>query len=494
MASKSLVITKPSIIKLLYQLMYDIKRILELFKIKYWGIGGTFLGAIRHNGIIPWDDDLDIGILNKDRNKFLLLRNNFKKAGYSLSKTFFGYKLFYTNRKLVPDQDYSFPNLDIFTYKFDAKTDTYYQTYKEARDTWPKETYKKNQIDNLTKHIFGSFNMFFPSDHKTYFDRMYGKDWNDIAYREYDHKLEEEVEKKKVKLTAKDRVPAQPIDVVNRQRINKLCILNQKNNISKYIHKILKKKKCSVIKPDSCSHNFNVNMGTYVINCPGHKDRLKKFQKFAGRAKLKFCIEPCVAGNEFTPSILCKMRKRGILHKNAGLTPIELAICLSHYNVFTRILNNCEDYGLIFEDDCEISKNFIQSVNSHMKTISDKGIEFDSFYLWNGHWMDKNVERVGKGIYQEIGNFNAGGVCYIISKKFCKKVVDNFFPVKMPQDMFLGDLSGTHLTLKMKFDPKKECYYSDLVKIDCDGEGGTGATTQQYDSITTNKLNCNKCD
>lgn len=492
MASKSLLITKPSVIKLLYQLMYDVKRIFELFKIKYWGIGGTFLGAIRHNGIIPWDDDLDIGILNIDRNRFLSLRINFKKVGYSISKTFYGYKIFYTNRKLVTDQDYSFPNLDVFTYKFDDKTDAYIQTYKEARDTWPKETYKKSQIDNLQKHLFGSFNMFFPSDHKLYFDKMYGKDWNVIAYREYDHKLDEFVEKKKVKLTSNDRVPAEPVDVKNRTRINHLCILNQKKNISKYIHKILKQK-CNLVKHTECNNNFNMNMGTYVINCTGHKDRLTKFKKFATKAKLNFCIEPCVKGNEFTPSILCKMREKGILHKRADMSAIEFAICLSHYNVFTRILNNCEDYGLIMEDDCEISKDFIRSVNSYMKTIIDKEIEFDSFYLWNGRWMGGNLERIGKGIYQEIDNFNAGGVCYIISKKFCQKLVDKFFPIKTPQDMFLGNLPGVHLTLKMKYDKKEECYYSDLVKIDCTGEGGTGLTTQQYDSIAINKFDCETC-
>ena len=59
--------------KVIFSVFLEVKKLCEENDITYYGIAGTCLGAVRHKGFIPWDDDLDISVPIEEFDRFLAL-------------------------------------------------------------------------------------------------------------------------------------------------------------------------------------------------------------------------------------------------------------------------------------------------------------------------------------------------------------------------------------------------------------------------------------
>ena len=57
--------------KVLTEMLKDVNYVCDKYKIDYFALDGTGIGAMRHKGFIPWDDDIDLRFFEDDLNRFI---------------------------------------------------------------------------------------------------------------------------------------------------------------------------------------------------------------------------------------------------------------------------------------------------------------------------------------------------------------------------------------------------------------------------------------
>ena len=63
------------------EMLHDFAQVCEKYKLPYFAVYGTAIGAVRHAGFIPWDDDMDLCMLRKDYNHFLKVAERYLPEG-----------------------------------------------------------------------------------------------------------------------------------------------------------------------------------------------------------------------------------------------------------------------------------------------------------------------------------------------------------------------------------------------------------------------------
>ncbi|WP_332380583.1 LicD family protein [Lactococcus cremoris] len=108
------------------EILKEFLKICENNNLQYFMIGGTFLGAIRHQGFIPWDDDIDIAMPREDYEKFLkfaptLLPNYLKINNFKTNPEYHYYitriintKFPTIEKRIGNDGKNTFVSIDIF--------------------------------------------------------------------------------------------------------------------------------------------------------------------------------------------------------------------------------------------------------------------------------------------------------------------------------------------------------------------------------------------
>ena len=161
--------------KIMTKMFKEFDSICRKHKIKYWCIGGTLIGALRHKGWIPWDGDIDIGMIKKDHDKFITVNKELPndiefseptnkpcsklrstKAKYIYTKWGNNWD---TNKGVM---------IDIFVFKqMKSNPNTYF-------GGGPIKSHKKDVIFPLKEIMFEDIKVYIPNDYNTFLSKNYG--------------------------------------------------------------------------------------------------------------------------------------------------------------------------------------------------------------------------------------------------------------------------------------------------------------------------------
>ncbi|MCC8146588.1 MAG: LicD family protein [Bacteroidales bacterium] len=161
--------------------------------IDYWLDYGTLLGAIRHQGFIPWDYDIDIGILRPDYNKFI------EKGAPDLSEDIFFQNKFTdpamakwshlvearlrdrysknlsTLKHFKGEVDWhNGIQLDFFVYDWDPTYENCLSNSFERSLSKSRIHIKIEEIEQLDTAVFEGKEYYIPSGYHTYLQRCFG--------------------------------------------------------------------------------------------------------------------------------------------------------------------------------------------------------------------------------------------------------------------------------------------------------------------------------
>jgi len=197
---------KDTVVQTLYQMMKDVDEVLGDAGVPYAVESGTLLGCVRHGGLIPWDDDIDIQIRKEDEGHFMATWEQLVLLGYDVVHMGFGYKIFPANGKRFRQHNFRYPGLDVFITHFDGDGNT-----RNANHSFAKCFFAQGEYYPLRRYKFGPITVSGPADPGPFLNRCYGDDWNTVKYRVYDHATESNTkDSRREPLSAADRLPSLP--------------------------------------------------------------------------------------------------------------------------------------------------------------------------------------------------------------------------------------------------------------------------------------------
>lgn len=140
----------------------------EKLNIRYYLMGGTLLGAVRHKGFIPWDDDIDVAMTRTDYNVWIKKAPALIKEKYVFLQTFHSDPQFPTNFAKLRNSNTTFIETSIN--KLDVNHGIYIDIF--PLDYYPESSWKQFFFTLKQKLLTQKISTLFTRSHHTFKSRI----------------------------------------------------------------------------------------------------------------------------------------------------------------------------------------------------------------------------------------------------------------------------------------------------------------------------------
>ena len=349
----SVELTEYSKIRTLSTFMKRVCNILEENNIEYWIYFGTLLGSVRDKGIIPWEDNLNICIMESEMDKLLKLSRKFRdEYKLHITKIFFGYQ--------ICNIDNKYPFIDLYV-MINHKDYIFFKS-EDIYKLWKNHVTHKSNIFPLKLVEFYDYYVYAPNNPIAILDSGYPNWRKEGIKRSFNH------------VTSKSDLDINKFNIeydINRLTIWQYVKYNVKNNIKK-----------------ACNYNCQIlfvnekNILNYLPEISEYKsnDNLVKYYpilllyKYGGiyineKIQIKENIEPIrqlLKGHDFVY----------VKHQNEIITSV-LGSKPNSY-MLAELINNISEN----DNNLDYEKLYVNTINEFntKHNITDNYVNFNIFF------------------------------------------------------------------------------------------------------------------
>ncbi len=173
--------TRARVLDELARLLELAGRRLDKAGICWWVTQGTLVGAMRHQGFIPWDHDADLNLKLEQLPMLLELQAEFGRSGLRLKKAAGGYKLGYDRWPLFPYLDLVPVARRQSTWQLAFPLDEAGLPTFGKHLQWPQEAIREQDLFPLELVPFEGFEVWVPARAREVARQMYGPDCLEVG-------------------------------------------------------------------------------------------------------------------------------------------------------------------------------------------------------------------------------------------------------------------------------------------------------------------------